>query len=38
MNNLGENVTEKEVDEMLSCMDINKDGKVSFEEFKKMFE
>jgi len=38
MNNLGENVTEAEVDEMLQCMDLNKDGRVSFEEFKKMFE
>jgi len=38
MNNLGENVTEAEVNEMLQCMDLNKDGRVSFEEFKKMFE
>jgi len=38
MNNLGENVTEAELNEMLQCMDLNKDGRVSFEEFKKMFE
>ena len=38
MSDLGENLSEKEIDEMLECVDLNKDGKVSFEEFKQMFE
>ena len=38
MSDLGENLSEKEIDEMLECVDLNKDGKVSFEEFKHMFQ
>ena len=38
MANLGELVSDAELDEMLRCMDLNKDGKVSFEEFKHMFQ
>ena len=36
MINLGEQVTEDQLDEMMDEADINKDGKVSFEEFEKL--
>ena len=36
MINLGESTTEEELDEMMNEADINKDGKVSFEEFEKI--
>ena len=31
MNNIGEKVTDKEVDEMIREADINRDGKISYE-------
>lgn len=33
MKSLGENLTEEEVDAMMSQADTNKDGKISMEEF-----
>ncbi|XP_046844628.1 calmodulin-4-like [Xenia sp. Carnegie-2017] len=36
MKKVGENLSEVEIDSMIRNADINKDGKVSFEEFKRM--
>ena len=33
LSNLGEEVTDEVVDEMISIADVNGDGKVNFEEF-----
>ena len=33
MKSLGENLTEEEIDAMMSQADTNKDGKISMEEF-----
>ena len=36
MNNLGEPLTEEEVDEMMREADLDGDGKINFQEFKKL--
>ena len=36
MKKMGENLTDEEIDKMIKSADINKDGQVSFEEFKRM--
>ena len=36
MTNLGEKLTDEEVDEMIREADIDGDGKISYEEFVKM--
>ena len=36
MNNLGEKLTDEEVDEMISEADVDGDGEINFEEFIKM--
>lgn len=36
MINLGQSLTDNEVDEMMKMVDINNDGEISFEEFKLM--
>ena len=38
MTNLGEKLTEKEVDEMLKEADVNGDGEIDFDEFLKMMQ
>ena len=37
MTTLGETLTDEEVDEMMSVADIDQDGRVSYEEFRKMY-
>ena len=36
MTNLGEKLTDREVNEMLNCADTEKSDKISYEEFVKM--
>ena len=38
MASLGETLTDEEVKEMMTEADIDKDGVIDFEEFKKMFD
>merc|ERR1712086_359432 len=38
MENLGEKLTDEEIEEMMKEADIDKDGKINFEEFKAMMQ
>ena len=37
MNNLGENLTDEEVDEMMAEADVDGDGQINYEEFVTAF-